>query len=421
MRIAFVTDCYWPRVNGVTVSVQSFKDELERRGHEVLVFCPEYPRRDRSVPEPGVVRFESGAAVVSDEDRLVHLHEFPRFFIEMDRFKPDVVHVNSEFALQIAARLWCKARGHAVLLTAHTHWEQYIGNYLPRLPKGPLKSFSRTAMRLVFGGADVLIAPTAEMAALLRSYHIRRKIRVIPTGIEPSLFRSEPADAALWRAGFETRFPNLRGKRWLLFVGRVTDEKNVSFLVQVLPRVVAKVPDAVLVLVGDGPGRAHVERLAERLGLSDRVVVTGYLPRTELRHAFASAEIFAFASKTETLGLATIEAMTSGLPVVAVGVMGTRTVMRGDNGGFMVDENLDDFAAAAVRLLSDPELRAAKSAEAAAWSGQFSIAAQTDRILRIYEFVAAARRSTRSATSRIRIRLRWLFRAVQGLIARFDE
>ena len=110
-----------------------------------------------------------------------------------------------------------------------------------------------------------------------------------------------------------------------------------------------------------------------------------------------------------------------GLPVVAVGVMGTRTVMRGDNGGFMVDEDLDDFADAAVRLLSDPGLRAAKSAEAAAWSGQFSIAAQTDRMLRIYEFVSAARRSTRSATSRIRIRLRWLFRAVQGLIARFDE
>ncbi|MBN1242888.1 MAG: glycosyltransferase [Spirochaetales bacterium] len=421
MRIAFVTDCFWPRVNGVTVSVQSFKDELERRGHEVIVLCPEYPKRDKSVPEPGVLRFDSMGNSFSVEDRLVHLHAFPSVFMALDRFRPDAVHINTEFALQFAARLWCKARGYPFLITAHTNWEHYIGNYMPRLPKPPLKVISRTYMRLLHGTADILITPTSEMAAVLRSYHIRRKIRIIPSGIDPAMFVADPAETASWRARFENVHPALAGKRWLLFVGRVAEEKNVAFLIPSLARVVRKIPDAALVLVGDGPGRDHVERLAARAGLQDRVVVTGYLPRAELRHVYANAEIFAFASKTETLGLATIEAMTAGVPVVAVGIMGTRTVMRGDNGGFMVREDLDEFSAACVRLLSDPALRAAKSAEAREWSKQFSIAAQTDRMERIFEFAASVRRSAMPVRRRIKVKLKWLYRAIEGYIRRLAE
>jgi len=421
LRIAFVTDCFWPRVNGVTVSIQTFKDELERRGHEVLVLCPEYPKRDRSIPEPGVLRFDSMGNSFSVEDRLVHLHAFPRVFMALDHFRPDAVHINTEFALQIAARLWCKARGYPFLITAHTNWEHYVGNYLPRLPKPPLRSFARTVMRLLYGTADILVTPTAEMASVLRGYHIRRKIRIIPSGIDPAMFVADRREAAAWRARLEERHPVLAGKRWLLFVGRVTEEKNVAFLVTALARVARAVPDAALVLVGDGPGRDHVERLAARAGLANRVVVTGYLPRAELRHAYANAEIFAFASKTETLGLATIEAMTAGVPVVAIGIMGTRTVMRGDNGGFMVDEDLAEFSAACVRLLKDPALRAAKSAEAREWSKQFSIAAQTDRMERIYEFAASIRRSAMSTRRRITVKLKWLYRAAEGFIRKLAD
>ncbi len=392
MRIALVSDCYWPRVNGVTVSVQTYRDELTRLGHEVMILCPEYPLSRGAVPaEDTVRRFHSMANAVSTEDRLLRPSAFPRFVRALERFNPDVIHINTEFTAYFAARSYAKLRGYPILITSHTDYEDYVSNYITYVPASLLKAAVRFLMRFVFRNADVIITPSRTQEQKLKAYHIRKRFVVIPTGIAGAFAPKPAEEVSAYRSALDARFPALSGQRVLLFAGRITVEKDVKFLIPVLRRILYCRDDVVLLLAGDGPGRALVEAAAKRAGLADRVVFMGYVPWAELPLVYASADVFVFPSKTETQGLCTIEAMGTGLPVVAIGEMGTLDVMRGDHGGFMVGNDKKEFADAVLRLLGDAKLRAAKSAEAAQWAKQYRVESTTERLERLYKIVAAQR------------------------------
>ncbi|MGO8693342.1 MAG: glycosyltransferase [Rectinemataceae bacterium] len=408
MRVAFLTDSYWPRVNGVSVSVQTFATELGRRGHDVVVLCPEYPDCaegfDESSPtDPPVLRFPSSASAVSTEDRLVHVTAFRAIFSALDHFRPDLVYGQTEFSMQIAGRLYARRRGLPFVLCSHTDYEHYVANYITTVDSEVLKGTVRFLMRRIFGTADAVVTPSHSMERILKGYGIRKPIHVIPSGISPNFAPFPSAEIGRHRAALAARYPALAGRRILLFAGRVTEEKNTDFLVSLLRRLLAEREDLSLFVVGGGPHRAALEALVASRGLADRVAFTGYLPRSELPPIYAACDVFVFPSKTETLGLCTIEAMAVGTPVVAIGEMGTCDVMRGDNGGFMVPDDLEEFARAVLRLLGDEELRRAKSAEAVAWARSYSIDSTTDRLLDFFERII--RRGSRRA-ARLRA-LRW--------------
>jgi 1,2-diacylglycerol 3-alpha-glucosyltransferase len=390
MRIALVSDCYWPRVNGVTVSIQTYRDELQRLGHEVIILCPDYPASRGAVSdEASVHRFPSMANIVSSEDRLIRPTAFPLFVRALERFNPDVIHINTEFTAYLAARGYAKLRGYPLLITSHTDYEDYVSNYITYVPAPLLKATVRFLMRAIFRTSDVIITPSRTQEQKLKAYHIRKRFIVIPTGISGT-FSPQPKDrVAVYRGSLDARFPGLAGKRILLFAGRITIEKDVKFLIPVLKRLLSSRNDVVLLLAGDGPGRAPVEVAAKRAGLSDSVIFMGYVNRSELPLVYASADIFVFPSKTETQGLCTIEAMGTGLPVVAIGEMGTRDVMRGDHGGFMVRDDKREFVEAVSRLLDDEKLHSSKSAEAIAWARQYRVEMTTERLARLYKVLAA--------------------------------
>jgi 1,2-diacylglycerol 3-alpha-glucosyltransferase len=390
VRIALVSDCYWPRVNGVTVSVQTYRDELIRKGHRVLVLCPEYPPSRGEVPrEASVRRFASSANLVSDEDRLISLASFPAFFRALDRFNPDVIHINTEFTANFAARIFAALRGHPILVTSHTDYEDYVCNYIRFVDRGLLRATVRFLMRAAYRTADVVITPSRNQQRKLKGYNIHKRFVVIPTGISDAFSPRSRDEVAAYRASLGERFPALRGKRILLFAGRITVEKDTKFLLPVLRRVRARRGDVALLFAGDGPARPQVEAAAKRLGFADCCAFMGYVDRSELPLVYAASDVFVFPSKTETQGLCTIEAMGTGLPVVAVGAMGTLDVMRGDHGGFMVDDDEAEFAEAVLALLGDEALRASKSAEAADWARQYRVGPTTERLERLYKVVAA--------------------------------
>lgn len=390
MRIALVSDCYWPRVNGVSVSIQTIRDELIRRGHDAIILCPEYPPSWGKAPrEASVRRFASGASRVSKEDRFIGITAFPAFFRALDRFNPDVIHINTEFSANIGARIFAYLRGHPILITSHTDYEDYVCNYIRFVDQGLLRATVRFLMRLIFRSADIVIAPSRNQLRLLRSYNIHKRIVVIPTGIKDSFVPQPRESVAAYRASLEERFPALKGKRILLFAGRITVEKNARFLFPVLRRIRSRRKDVALLFAGDGPARPHIEALAASSGLAEACAFMGYVEHSELPLVYASSDVFVFPSKTETQGLCTIEAMGTGLPVVAIGEMGTLDVMRGDNGGFMVSGDVAEFADAVLSLLDDEALRARKAAEACAWAKQFRIGSTTDRLERLYKVISA--------------------------------
>jgi glycosyltransferase involved in cell wall biosynthesis len=150
-------------------------------------------------------------------------------------------------------------------------------------------------------------------------------------------------------------------------------------------------------VVGDGPYHRAFHHHAFKRNLHHRIVFTGYVDHWKLKYIYAEAEVFVFPSISETQGLVTIEAMASGTPVVAVGEMGTYFVMQGDNGGFMVPNRADDFAARVLELLADPDLRIRKAREALAYAEKWSISAMADKMAGVYQGLLNRKKEVQSS------------------------
>ena len=254
------------------------------------------------------------------------------------------------------------------------------------MPPAVSRHFTRRYMRHAYLDADYVLIPSPQIGDLLASYGISGPYHVLPTGIAPSDFAVTPEETAGFRAKLDQDVPGLAGKRLLLYVGRMGEEKGISILLPVLARVLKSIPDAALLMIGDGPSRLSFLEEAQAAGLGDLVHAPGYLPRDQLRMVYSLASVFVFPSMTETQGLTTIEAMMCGTPVVGIGVLGTKDVMQGDNGGFLLpDDKPEPFADAVIRLLGDSHIRRAKSHEARLWAGRFSVRATTDSLLEHYK------------------------------------
>lgn len=383
MKIAFLTDTYWPRINGVTVSTDIFANQLRTLGHEVHLWAPQYLPSASPSPEPGVSRFRSVTASFSKEDRLPDPRYRREFYRQLDAFAPEMIHVQTELA-SLFVRAFARRRGIPVVQTCHTYFEQYIAFYFPVFPPALSQAFARWLTRRLVKTADALVSPSQAMKAVIESYGITIPVTVIPTGIIEEDYvgidKEEERRSSFWWE----RIPQLQGKRILLSVCRIAQEKNVDFLLEAVDRIRKSVPSVLLVMAGNGPYREEFQSRILQRGLEESVLCLGYVDRQELRHLYALAEVFVFASVTETQGLVTIEAMMCGTPVVAIGKMGTKEVMAGDNGGFLVDEDPEAFSAAVTTLLEDPLVYRKKAGEASSYSRLWTAARMTARLEELY-------------------------------------
>ena len=170
MRIAVFTDAYWPRVNGVTVSVYLYSHTLARIGHDVAVFCPHYPKSDmfKAEPEesgaraPQIIKVPSMYLIISKEDRLAKFTRIRWVIDQLDKFAPDILHINTEFTMAEFAFHYSRLRKLPVVYTFHTLWEEYITNYVPNFPPLFLRFVVRTVFRSFLKRVDMIIAPTKD-------------------------------------------------------------------------------------------------------------------------------------------------------------------------------------------------------------------------------------------------------------------
>ena len=408
MKIVMFSDAYCPRVNGVTVSVDSFSRALIRAGHEVVIVCSLYPENQTiesmsnpvmehaaSSGDPVIIRVPSYPLPISKEDRVAKFHKWFWVSKQLNSFAPDIIHVNSEFVIGEFGFYYAHVHAVPVVYTFHTMWEDYAVNYIPYVPEFILRGIARSIIKNMIKRADTIIAPSPQILDVLKRYKIKKHAHLLPTGIDPAIFSPEPSAVSAFRAKLDERYPVMAGKRLLLFAGRVGKEKNISFLLRVMVEISRKAPDVVLVIAGNGPEVPLYREEAAELGIADRCVFTGYLERSDLSLVYAMSDIFVFPSLTETQGLVTIEAMLSGTPVVAIGEMGTIDVMGGDNGGFMVKNDHSEFRDRVLDLLNDPELYARKVEEARVHASDWTIGTMTERLIAIYTETVAAFRSTR--------------------------
>lgn len=382
MQILKLSDVYFPRINGVSTSIQTFRAGLAGLGHESVLIAPDYPQQppDR---EPGIVRIGARAVPRDPEDRIMRYRALLEAAHEQARQRRfDVIHVHTPFLAHYAGLRLSRELGLPLVETYHTYFEEYLHHYVPLLPAGLLRRLARRLTVSQCRVLDALVVPSQAMLAVLRRYGVEVPAEVVPTGLD--LTRFAGGDGARFRAtlGIEP------GRPVLAHISRVAFEKNIDFLLRMFMRVVAVRPETLLIIAGEGPAEAHLRGLAARLRITDAVRFVGYLDRGgALLDCYRAADLFVFASRTETQGLVLLEAMALGVPVVSTAVLGTAEVLAGAAGARVVPEDEQAFAAAVLALLGDPAARAQLAEGGRATAARWSASALSARLAGVYERV----------------------------------
>ena len=390
LRILYVSDVYFPRINGVSTSIQTFRRELGRRGHDTLLIAPGYPQPHHD--DPGIVRVPSRRVPFDPEDRAMRLRALRRLERSLAAERFDLVHVQTPFLAHYAGVRLARRRGVPVVATYHTLFEEYLFHYVPVVPRELMRAAARRISRGQCDALDAVVVPSSAMREMLVQYGVRAPIDIVPTGIPLPDFGG----------GDGVRFRVAHGiapsRPVLVYVGRVAFEKNIDFLLRVLVRVRREVGDALFVVCGEGPALGRLARLARELGVAAAVRFVGYLDRaTHLLDCYCAADAFVFASRTETQGLVLLEAMALGVPVVSTAVMGTRDIVGPARGALVAADDERDFAAQVTEVLRDPLLRARLSAEGRAYARAWSAAALAERMESFYLQTLRAARSRATA------------------------
>lgn len=368
MKVLMLSDVYFPRVNGVSTSIRTFRRALAAAGHVIDLICPAYG--DADMPEAGVQRIPARRVVFDPEDRMMHARAVLRQADELAGRGYGLIHVQTPFVAHWLGVRLARRLDLPLTETYHTFFEEYLYHYVPLLPRAALRALARTVSRVQCNALDGLVVPSQAMLDKLRGYGIRVPAAVIPTGLDGDSLGS--GDGAALRAAHGIA-PD---RPVLVHVGRLAHEKNVDALLHMLFELRRLVPDVLLLIAGEGPAERHLRALAARLGLDAQVRFLGYLDRAAgLPGCYRAGDAFVFASRTETQGLVLLEAMSLGVPVVSTAVMGTRDIVGPQRGAVAVGEDPVEFAAACARVLGDAALRARLGAEARAFAQGWSATA----------------------------------------------
>jgi glycosyltransferase involved in cell wall biosynthesis len=258
-------------------------------------------------------------------------------------------------------------------------------NYIPWAPLFILKIILWIVENRAFKRPYRIIFPSEIILDYAKKYKLKKPTYLLPTGIDDSIFYPRSIDEkTAFRESMELIFPCLKGKQILLYAGRVGKEKNLELILNAANKIIKERNDVIFMIAGSGPDIYWLKEECEAQKLINYFVFTGYLERATLANIYCISKIFIFPSITETQGLVTIEAMLSGIPIVAVGERGTLMVMRGDNGGFMVPNNADIFANRILDLLRDESLYRKKAMDAINYGKKWTMDIMGKRLESIY-------------------------------------
>ena len=383
MRIAFFTNCYKPLVNGVVTSIVSLKEAYERKGHETYVFAPQV---DGYIDqEKNVFRYRS----VNLTKKVKYPIAIPLSFRAkkvISEFNPDIIHIHHPFVLSSPAIMYGKKLGIPKILTLHTQYERYA-YYIAPIPE---KLTQEAIKRIIFNLAykiDCITTPSGSMKELIKSYGIKNRIEVIPNAIDLDPFRQKDE---LKCSEIRKRYNLKEDDKIILYVGRVAQEKSIDKIIEALAITKRKgISNVRLLIVGGGPAIEELKNLVRSLQIEEQVIFTGEVKNEEIRHYYKIAYLFTIASTTETFGIVIIEALASGIPVLAVKAPGAVDILTDGLDGLLVDNDndIEKFANALDKIIREPELRERLSQGALKTSERYSIDIVSERMLNLYREV----------------------------------
>ncbi len=377
MHITIFSESYPPVTNGVAVSVSILRRQLERLGHRVTVVTAQHPQ---SPPrEEGVFRLPSFRWFSAPDYPLPQPRPLPQLHRFFQQNRVDVIHVQIPFLLGLVGLRMGRRYGIPVVAHYHTLYDRYL-HYAPVLPQGMLRALLWWHLRGFYRQVDAAIVPSQFARRYIESFGVTASaIEVIPTGVE---FHPRWLDRQQARAlyGLPDSVPIM------VYVGRIAREKNIDLLLEMLRLVRREVPEVLLWLVGDGNAEPMVRQRVQQMGLSEWVRLQGRVPHEQISAVYAAADMFVFASVTETQGLVLWEAQAHGLPCVVVNAGGAPESVRDGVDGSLVPNEAGALAQAVIRLLKDDALREQMSHNALR-SPRLTPEEMAQRILKVYQQV----------------------------------
>jgi glycosyltransferase involved in cell wall biosynthesis len=382
MRIAFFTETFLPKMDGIVTTLCQTIHQLRELGHEVLIFAP----------EGGISEFEH-FRVVGMRSRAFPLYPelrlaLPRASIRkvLTEFNPDILHVADPALLGIAGLYYAGGKnGGALRLPLVIAYHTDLPKYLHYYSLGFLEPYVWKILRIRHNRATLNLCTSELMVTQLREHGIE-PVALWPGAVDADLFRP-------CRRSAEMRHRLTQGNPdspLLLYVGRLSAEKNLESLRSLL----VAFPEARLALVGDGPQRKTLEK--HFAGLP--VFFAGFLYQEELASAYASSDVFVMPSRTETLGLVVLEAMTSGLPVVAARAGGIPEMIEDEVSGYLVDTETEVIERVRT-LLGSKQLRETLGQTARAEASHRSWKNTTLQLVQLYEKAIEMQTLSRSSSS----------------------
>ena len=360
LRILIGTDTYPPDVNGAGYFTHRLATGLAERGHDVHVVCAS----EEGAPGIGydgevtLHRLRSASVLVHPTMRTaVPLGVAGHVARLMDRLAPHVVHAQSHFTVSRATVRQGRISGTPVVLTNHFMPDNLFAHaHIPERLQGLAGRLAWRDMVRVANEADYVTTPTRRAAELLAQKGYERPVEAVSCGIDLERFHPRPAERTAARTGF-----GLPDRETMAFVGRLDEEKRIDELIRALP-LVHEERDLQLVLAGTGQREGELRELAAGLGVADRVHFLGFVPDEELPRVYVAADLFAIGSIAELQSIATLEAMSTGLPVVAADALALPHLVDHGRNGYLYRPG--DVAGLADRLLA--VLRSGREAMGAA-------------------------------------------------------
>lgn len=351
MKILITTDLYTTATNGVVTSVKNLAEQLLCSGHDVRILTlsdtPHSYKKDntyyiRSVPFP----------VYPDVRMpLAYRHKLLR---ELVQWKPDVIHSQCEFFTFQFALYIAKRTGAPLVHTYHTLYEQYTRYVIPgkRLGKFVAKTFSKYRLEQ----ADKVIAPTSKIEDALLGYGVETDIEVIPSGI--SLEQHSQRITPEVRAQMRKELGLDDHQTVMVNLGRMGEEKNLQELIKLYAQAAESNPDLRFLLVGDGPARDDLQKLAHKLGVADRVIFAGMVKPEQVQTYYQLGDVFVSASTSETQGLTYVEAAANGLPLLCREDLCLKDIIRQGENGYAYSSEAE-FLEMIGKMSTDPIWREA--------------------------------------------------------------
>lgn len=382
-HIGFFTNTYLPTMSGVVRSISTFRQAFARMGHNVFVFAQKAAKYHDE--EPFIFRYPAVEVPWAND------YAFPvPFSSSIDDTLPclklNVIHSHHPFLLGETAARKAESLRLPLVFTFHTRYDEYT-HYVP-FSQELTKQIADRWIGNYLEKCQHIITPSDSIKELLRENGVEGDITTIPTGIDLEPFRKAEGDIIRKQRGWGD-------DTVLISIGRLAKEKSFDTLLEAAAIVMRDHPSVRLAIIGSGMEERSLKKLAHELGIANRVDFVGKVPYEDVPSYLKAADIFYFASTTETQGLVTMEAMAAGLPIVAVDATGTHDAVTNGKEGLLTKDDSAALAQAATLVIDNQELREQLVEGGTARIEWFNIEHQAQRMLKVYDQAIIAKKENR--------------------------